>query len=343
MSEAAAQHSTSGLPPVDVLRGRAEHDAAAAAALAKRLLVGREAPFAPGEGTGWLEKAAAQQEPDALCALATLRAAGSWTRQSWPEALDLLEQAAVLGSTEAREQLCLIASDRSLAVRAQSGESRPDSWRDLKQSIDLKAFVTPQPPVQVCQIPRVWVAENFASPQLCAWLVSRSVGKLKPALMRDVTTGVSRALDSRTCSDFVIDIVEGGIVMLLLRTKISAVTSIPVPHMEPPQIFHYAVGQEIKAHFDFLFDGAHSYGKEGKYTGDRLATFLMYLNESYEGGDLEFPKADYSYRGKPGDGIFFASQRDGKPDPMSLHAAKPVVKGEKYILSQWIHNQPFGG
>ena len=161
--------------------------------------------------------------------------------------------------------------------------------------------------------------------------------------MRDVTTGVSQALDSRTCSDFVIDIVEGGIAMLLLRTKISAVTSIPVLHMEPPQIFHYAVGQEIKAHFDFLFDGTHSYGQEGKYTGDRLATFLMYLNEGYEGGDLEFPRVGYRYRGKTGDGILFASQRDGKPDPMSLHAAKPVVTGEKYILSQWIHNQPFGG
>ena len=61
------------------------------------------------------------------------------------------------------------------------------------------------------------------------------------------------------------------------------------------------------------------------------------------GGDLEFPKVGYSHRGKTGDGIFFASQRDGKPDPMSLHAAKPVVQGEKYIISQWIHNQAFGG
>ncbi|HEY1638450.1 MAG TPA: 2OG-Fe(II) oxygenase [Rhizomicrobium sp.] len=343
MSEAAVQHSATILPPVDVLRGRAEHNLSAATALAKRLLVGRDAPCAPQEGVSWLEKAAAQEEPDALCTLATLRAAGAWTRQSWPEALDLLERAAVLGSTDARTQLSIIAADQSLAAKVRAGEPGAECWRQLKQSIDLKDFVTPQPPVQVCQIPRVWVTESFATPGLCAWLVSRSIGKLKPALMREVTTGVARPLDTRTCSDFVIDIVEGGIVMLLLRTKISAATSIPVPHMEPPQIFHYAVGQEIKGHFDFLFDGTHSYGQEGQYTGDRLATFLMYLNEGYEGGDLEFPKAAYSYKGKTGDGIFFASQRDGKPDPMSLHAAKPVVSGEKYILSQWIHNQPFGG
>jgi prolyl 4-hydroxylase len=329
--------------PVDVLRGAAEHDLSAATALAKRLLVGRDAPCAPQEGVSWLEKAAAQEEPGALCTLATLRAAGAWTRQSWPEALDLLERAAVLGSADARTQLGIIAADQPLAARVRAGEAGAECWHQLKQSIDLKTFVTPQPPVQVYEIPRVWTAENFASLELCNWLVSRSAGKLKPALMREVTTGVARPLDTRTCSDFVIDIVEGGVVMLLLRTKISAVTSIPVPHMEPPQIFHYAMGQEIKAHFDFLFDGTHSYGTDGQYTGDRLATFLMYLNQGYEGGDLEFPKAGYTYKGKTGDGIFFASQRDGKPDPMSLHAAKPVVSGEKYILSQWIHNQPFGG
>ena len=72
-----------------------------------------------------------------------------------------------------------------------------------------------------------------------------------------------------------------------------------------------------------------------------MATFLMYLNDGYEGGELEFPRGDYRYKGKPGDGIFFASQRDGKPDPTSLHAAAPITRGEKFILSQWIHDRPF--
>jgi predicted 2-oxoglutarate/Fe(II)-dependent dioxygenase YbiX len=159
--------------------------------------------------------------------------------------------------------------------------------------------------------------------------------------MRDATTGVAAALDSRTCSDFVFDVLDGGIVLLLLRIKISNATSIPVPHMEPPQIFHYAIGEEIKPHHDFLFDGETAYGPDRSYTGDRLATFLMYLNDGYEGGDLEFPLGDFRYKGQIGDGIFFASQRDKKPDPNSLHGAGPVTRGEKFILSQWIHNQPF--
>ncbi|HSC17998.1 MAG TPA: 2OG-Fe(II) oxygenase [Rhizomicrobium sp.] len=343
MSEAAVLPDMAGAQPVEELRRAAEHDPAAATQLAKRLLVGRDAPFAPEEGVSLLQQAMSREEPDAICIMATLKGGGAWTQQSWPEALDLLERAAVLGSADARAQLCIIAGDRALVAKARADEAGTEVWRALKASVDLKAFVTPKPPVQVCEAPRVWLAQGFATPELCAWLVSRSHGKLKPALMRNATTGVAHALDSRTCSDFVIDIVEGGMVMLLLRIRISAVTSIPVPHMEPPQIFHYALGQEIKAHFDFLFDGHNSYGRDGQYTGDRLATFLMYLNEGYEGGDLEFPSGKYSYKGKTGDGIFFASQRDGKPDRLSLHAAKPITRGEKYILSQWIHNQPFGG
>ena len=309
---------------------------------AKRLLVGRDAPFAPEEGVAVIEAAAAREEADALCTLATLRAAGAWTKPSWPEALDLLQRAAELGSTDARTQLCLLSGDRTLAANVRWGVERAEArWRRLKESIDLKAWVTPSPPVQVCESPRVWIAENFATPELCEWLVARAGGRFKPALMRDVTTGVAKALDSRTCSDFVFDIVEGGLVMLLLRIKISNVTSIPVPHMEPPQIFHYLIGEEIKPHHDFLFDGTRGYGADGSYQGDRLATFLLYLNDGYEGGDLEFPKGNYRYKGKAGDGIFFASQRDGKPDPTSLHAASPVTRGEKFILSQWIHDRPF--
>jgi predicted 2-oxoglutarate/Fe(II)-dependent dioxygenase YbiX len=33
--------------------------------------------------------------------------------------------------------------------------------------------------------------------------------------------------------------------------------------------------------------------------------------------------------------------REGKRDAKSLHAAKPVTRGEKFILSQWIHDRPF--
>jgi hypothetical protein len=312
------------------------------AAAARRRLVGRDAPFEPEAAAQAIGELAANADPDALCTLAILRAAGAWTHHSWPEAMDLLQQAAELGSIEARTQLLLLSPLRDLAARIRSGESRePGRWRELKESINLEDWVKPAPPVQVCETPRVWTAEKFATPELCEWLVSRARDRFKRGLMRDATTGIASPLDSRTCSDFVFDVIEGGVVMLLLRIKISNVTTIPVPHMEPPQIFHYAVGQEIKAHYDFMFDGNTGYGPDGTYTGDRLATFLLYLNDGFEGGELEFPHGHYAYKGHAGDGIFFASLKGGKPDRTALHGARPVTRGEKFILSQWIHDRPF--
>lgn len=311
---------------------------------AKRMLVGRDGEtVAPEQGVALIEAAAESGDSDALCVLATLRAAGAWTHHSWSGSLDLLQKAAELGSTDARTQLCLLAEDAELATHIRIGRMRDsDRWARLRGSIDPEKWTMTSPPVQICDSPRVWVTEDFARPDLCEWLVTRAAERFKPALMRD-GRGESHALATRTCTDFVFDIVDGGVVMLLLRIKISNCASLPTPFMEPPQIFHYAIGEEIKAHYDFVYDGQRPYGRDGAYTGDRLATFLLYLNDGYEGGELEFPHGRRRWKGKAGDGILFASYRDGKPDRASLHAATPVRRGEKFILSQWIHDRPFGG
>jgi len=69
---------------------------------------------------------------------------------------------------------------------------------------------------------------------------------------------------------------------------------------------------------------------------------LLYLNDDYDGGDLVFPKVGVQHKGRTGDGIYFAHvDESGTPDRLSLHAALPVTRNEKFILSQWIHDRPF--
>ena len=50
-------------------------------------------------------------------------------------------------------------------------------------------------------------------------------------------------LASRTCSDFSFGVVEGGVALLLLRIRVMLLTGLGIEQMEPPQIFHYALGQ----------------------------------------------------------------------------------------------------
>jgi len=308
-------------------------------ALGTLLLSGRNGTFDPDEGAKLVAAAVERGDAQAMSVMATLKGAGAWTSQSWPEALALLQRAAEGGAMDARAQLVMLAGDQSVAEQARCGEVTPRLWQRLRESVDLEKWIVPVPPKQVWDWPKIWTAENFATPELCAWLVSRGKDKLRPSMMFDGQKSIFLA--TRTCSDFAFTLVEGGVVLLLLRIRISLATGLKPEQMEPPQIFHYALGQEIKAHYDSLYDKEHPYGREGTYQGDRLATFLMYLNDDYEGGDLDFVKVGFTYKGKTGDGIFFASMREGKPDPQSLQGARPVTKGEKYILSQWIHDRPF--
>ncbi len=325
---------------IEELRRAAEAgDIPSMTALGTLLLIGRDAPFEPEEGAKLIASAVERGDAQAMSVMATLKGAGAWTSHSWPEALALLQRAAEGGAADARAQLVILAGDQSLADQARRGADVADMWRRLRESIDLEKWVVPAEPKQVCDWPKIWTAENFTTPELCAWLVSRGKDNLRPSMMFDGQKTVFLAI--RNCSDFPFTLVDGGVVLLLLRIRISLLTGLTVEQMEPPQIFHYALGQEIKAHYDSLYDREHPYGRDGTYQGDRLATFLMYLNDDYEGGDLDFVKVGFSYKGKTGDGLFFASMREGKPDPQSLHGARPITQGEKYIFSQWIHDRPF--
>jgi hypothetical protein len=314
---------------VDQLRADAERSPAAACALALRLLVGREAPFDPRQGLALLTSAAEQGYPDALCQMATLKAAGAWVPQNWAEALDCLVQAAARGSVHAQGQLRILAHD-----------PHSSDWSALKAKVDLQLWRTPPARRVICEAPRIRAVDDFVPVAVCDWLMACGAGKYQPSMMFDGKK--STFLATRTCSDFKFDIVEADCVLQVVRERISAITSMPVVAFEPPQIFHYALGQEIKPHYDALRLGDQGYGHGGTYNGDRIATFLLYLNDDYDGGELEFPKVGVKHKGKAGDGIYFAHiDAAGVPDRKSLHAALPITRNEKFILSQWIHDRPF--
>jgi len=301
-------------------------------ALGKRLLVGREAPFEPEEGANLITKASEWGDPDGLCMAATLRGAGAWVPHSWSQALDDLVMAAERGSADAAEQLTIVAFRKSF----DGNPVASDHWRRLRTVIDMEEFIQPPDPTQISEAPRVWSIPGFASAATCNRLIRRARGKLRPAKMYNRQTKKESYLSGRNNSDCMFDIADSGVILLLLRVRISLVVCLPTFNMEPPQVLHYAPGQELKAHFDFVLEE-----DESGTRSERAATFLLALNDEFEGGETEFFKTGLRVRGKQGDGLFFANVRDGRPDRDSLHAGRPVISGEKWLFSQWIRNAPY--
>lgn len=318
-------------------------DAAAMAEWGARLLIGKDAPRAPQDGLAWLQRGVECGGAEAAAQLATLHAAGAWMPQNFDAALDLLQRAAEGGSDFARVQLRVLALGDPRAEAARADPGSPGVWRDVRQAVSVEQWLSPPAKQNLWEAPRVRCARGFTTPDVCGWLISRAQGRMEPATLYKGDTKIAEFDAARTCSDYQFDIVNAGVVLQFLRARIAKMTGLIVPAMEPPRVFHYALGEEIKPHYDRLVDGTSGYGGDGGYQGDRIVTFLLYLNDDYDGGDLDFPRVNFRCKGKTGDAVYFAHvDGAGKPEKLSLHASIPITRGEKWIFSQWIHDRPFG-
>ena len=272
-----------------------------------------------------IEGASADGHAPATELCAVFEAMGVARPQSWERAFDRLLDAALQGSGTARGQLQVLARDH--------GE--PAS---LRSAIDLPGLLSCPDRASLSDSPRIRTIDGFATPGECRWLTERARTRLRPATI--IAPDGMQALDpgrSNTGTEF--QVLDMDVVLEIIRARISAATKLPVPLFEWTQVLRYEVGQEFKPHHDFLDPSNLAYGDQARF-GQRIATFLIYLNDDFEGGETDFPKAEVRYRGRAGDAIFFANvDRAGKPDPLTLHAGLPPTSGEKWILSQWIRDR----
>src|SRR5690606_4245689 len=102
---------------------------------------------------------------------------------------------------------------------------------------------------------------------------------------------------------------------------------------------HYRVGQEITNHFDFVNPKIPGYTDEIARRGERIYTFLVYLNDDYDGGETAFPTLGVIHKGRRREALVFANALpSGAPDTRMVHAGRPPTRGEKWIVSQFVRN-----
>jgi prolyl 4-hydroxylase len=176
---------------------------------------------------------------------------------------------------------------------------------------------------------------------VCDWLIERSRGRLERARVYDVRTQSDFIDDSRTNSFAVFNIVETDLVQQMVQARMSVGCGQPMQHMEAATVLHYAVGETIGNHYDFVDPSQPGYAEEVARRGHRVVTFLVYLNEGYEGGETVFPRLGVSHSGRRGEGLLFVNTLpDGQPDLRTLHNGQPPTRGEKWLFSQFIRNRP---
>jgi prolyl 4-hydroxylase len=189
----------------------------------------------------------------------------------------------------------------------------------------------------LCWAPRIFLFPGLLTGEERHHLINLARPFLRPAMVLNRRTGErvhDEARSSRNARlinplrDVVIDHLEGRLARRCL---------LPMENAEPITILRYGPGEEYKRHADY-YDPKHPGSVTGlRLGGQRVATFLAYLNSVEAGGATTFPLIDVSVMPEPGTGLlFFNCTPDGVPDRQTLHAGEPVAAGEKWLLSRWI-------
>ena len=310
--------------------------------LAKRLIAGDRAPMMPKEGARLLLDAARAGDGEAAAALAVLLALGAYVPQNMGAAFDTLGFAAERGSESARQQLSILLPAHPLTQEAQRSNSAAVSpWRQLATEAARTeaqwnaSALAPWPHAPVYPVHRM------LSPGLCDWLIARSRGRLTRARVYDSDGDTDLVHPTRANSAAAFNLVEAELIHIVVQARMARVCGVPLRHLEPLTVLHYATGEQVRNHFDFVDPQSRHYATELERNGQRRLTFLIYLNDGYTGGETDFPHLGVRFKGEQGAGLFFVNaDENDRPDQRMLHAGLAPAAGEKWIVSQFIRNRP---
>lgn len=82
-------------------------------------------------------------------------------------------------------------------------------------------------------------------------------------------------------------------------------------------------------------ESGHLPAHQDQGISSRVLSVLLYLNDDYEGGEIEFRHSNLKFKPEAGSVLFFPSNF------LYVHEVYPVTKGPRYALPNWYHNIPF--
>ena len=273
-------------------------------------LRGMAGPIDLTQAYRWMVKAAAQGQPEARRAQTYFTAAGVGCPANPAKARSILE--------------VLASGDRFVAVqRAFLGHVQCDQ----RLATAERRLISADPHIEL-------IVGLFTAAE-CRYLQLTAAPWLEPAMIY-ATTGEGMRDPHRDSDNMVIAPMTEDLVVQAINRCIATASGTEVTWGEPLHILRYAPGQQYRPHHD-----AHAFSPVEKR---RIATALLYLNDSYEGGETHFPELGVTVRGGVGDLLIFHNlDADNMPDMRMTHAGLPITSGEKWLATRWIRGSDYFG
>jgi len=111
--------------------------------------------------------------------------------------------------------------------------------------------------------------------------------------------------------------------------------------IESLKVVKYEPGQYFRSHHDCF---GEKYGLHKGAAGDRVLTFLIYLNDVPEahGGSTVFPNLGFDVTPKRGRAVFWYNlDVHGHQIDATLHEGTQLHAGEKLAINLWVRERPF--
>ena len=179
---------------------------------------------------------------------------------------------------------------------------------------------------------RIYIQEDFLNKTECEKIIKRIQSNLRPSLITQSDELDQYFRTSQTCDlgiqadDFISNIDQ----------KIADYLGINTDYSEIIQGQFYEIGNEFKLHTDYFQPNTEEFQEFASDQGQRTWTFMIYLNDVAAGGHTDFPKLDLSVKPKQGRAVIWSSlYENGGINPNTLHWAKPIIKGQKYVITKW--------
>lgn len=118
-----------------------------------------------------------------------------------------------------------------------------------------------------------------------------------------------------------------------LHKKIAKYLGVSLNKGESLQGQRYETGQYFKDHVDY-FKG-NDYDKNCLSSGNRTFTFMLYLNDDFEGGTTTFTHLNKEIKPEACKALMWNNLQQGHPNEYMMHSGTEVTKGTKYIITSW--------
>jgi prolyl 4-hydroxylase len=184
----------------------------------------------------------------------------------------------------------------------------------------------------------LYALDGFLKPNDCARLIALIRHNLQPSVLSHDYAGAGFRISQTAQLSFLKSPLAEEIDAKICRTL-----GISAGYSEGIQAQLYDVGGRFRPHFDYFHSGMDENRSACSVRGNRTWTFMVYLNDDFEGGATRFTAIDTEIKPKAGMALFWNNlSADGSLNPLTEHCGEIVTRGRKVIITKWFRLLGYG-